>query len=117
MVLKALKEEEVTVDGRLFSIKKPVPELVQPDAGFERVHVGTWVSKYSHIPSTPRNDPDSYYPVLYLPVPKVLPGYQDDTRPEVALREGIRAAIRGGLTTDKIKEIFEHELVFGVMGT
>lgn len=91
---QALKEGKVTIDGKDFSIKPLDPaKLLAQDPSFKQSYPGNFSA----------------------PTPKSRPAYQDDTRPEVALREGIRAAIRGGITREKIKEIFEHELVFGVM--
>ena len=45
------------------------------------------------------------------------PTMVEPIRPEVALREGIRAAIRGGVSLNRIKEIFDLELVEHIMDT
>ena len=63
------------------------------------------------------------FPIETNPTVKIdsfLPSVNDPKkrsreRPEVLLREGIRAALRGGLSQEKIKEIFELELVSHIM--
>ena len=113
---KALKEEKVILDGKEYPVKKVDPVTIQlHDPGFKREYLGTF-SNPGPI-GLIHAEPATSGPELFLPKRKHRPLYQDDTRPEVALREGIRAAVRGGLSPAKIKEIFEHELVFGVMGS
>lgn len=112
LLRKVIEEGKVTIGGKEFPIKPVKPEtIVAHDPNFEREYFGTFSNPSPF--GNDRNEPS--YPELFVSKLKPRAPYQNDDRPEVALREGIRAALRGGLSAEKIKEIFEHELVFGVM--
>ena len=128
---KALQEGKVTIDGKDFPIKPVKPETIQlQDPHFESECLGTFSEQ--HAPSSVLQQggiggagwymeeipgPVRVGPEIFLSKPKRRAPWQNEDRPEVALREGIRTALRAGLSAEKIKEIFEHELIFGVMGT
>ena len=122
---KALETGVVTVGGKEFPLKvgpsKPDRDMDQ----FNSEMMGTFSDpRYDDLDPKRVRFPE--FPIESNPTVKIdsfLPsvGSPRDNRerakerPEVMLREGIRAALRGGLSHEKIKEIFELELVSHVM--
>ena len=121
---KALETGVVTVGGKEFPLKvgpsKPDRDMDQ----FNSEMMGTFSDpryddldpkrvRFPEFPieSNPTVKIDSFLPSVNGNYPKE----RAKERPEVMLREGIRAALRGGLSHEKIKEIFELELVSHVM--
>lgn len=118
-------EGKVVIGGKEFSIKAPKAEPKEiptlKSGVWPNEHEGTWVDPdYAHAyVQTGVMAPEFLVePNPTVKIDSFLPSTQNghaQERPEVLLREGIRAALRGGLTQEKIKEIFELELVSHVM--
>jgi hypothetical protein len=113
LLRKVAKEGKVKIGGQEFSIKpsgKPKIEEGPYNSEWHREYMGTFADDRVRPPDflvgpNPTVKIDSFYA---QPKPA-------QERPEVQLREGIRAALRAGLSQEKIKEIFELELVAHVM--
>ncbi len=109
---KAAREGKVKIGGHEFPIKPEPKKIPTTGPEWKNEHLGTWAAE-----DRVRN-PDFF--VEPNPTVKIDSFYASSSpknfeRPEVQLREGIRAALRGGLSQEKIKEIFELELVAHVM--
>src|SRR5512135_594257 len=116
LLKQVARDGKVVIGGKEFPIKTPDPTpRYDPDV-FKQVYEGTWANM------EPGQDRVRYPEFLIEPNPNARiddflssSSNKPAERPEVLLREGIRAALRGGLSQEKIKEIFELELVAHVM--
>jgi hypothetical protein len=118
LLKKVAKEGKVQIGGKEFPIRpsglKDLPTEVRLNDAFTSEYDGTFSDpNYVKAPDFPIEGCPSL--VVSDLKPRVTRTKMESYSPEVALREGIRAALRGGLTQEKIKEIFELELVQHVM--
>jgi len=128
LIRKVAREGKVRINGQEFSIrppKKPIHEAL--DFGSE--YQGTFSNEPNYANPDRVNAPA--FPIQTNPFIKITPldfhksllvsksardqGFDFGNRPEVALLEGIRAALRGGVSSERIKEIFNLELVTQIM--
>lgn len=122
LIRKVAAEGKVTINGQEFSTKPPkIP--IQNLSDFE--YEGTFSNDDSSRVKAPEFliHPNPFIRITPLDihqsllVPKRAREQELDfgDRPEVALREGIRAALRGGVSAERIREIFNLELVTQIM--
>ncbi len=117
LLKKMAAEKKVTIDGKEFSIELGARS---DDRGiYERNYLGTFSEPTTTLPSEYTIPDLTLKPRLHITdlTKPITKSRMESFSPEVALREGIRAALRGGLSHTKIKEIFDLELVNHVMDT
>jgi hypothetical protein len=117
-------EGKVKIGGHEFSIK-PEPKKTPIDRILVKLEPeiliagSEWKNGYARTFAADRvRNPDFF--IKPNPTVKIDSFYNSEKlnpveRPEVQLREGVRAALRAGLSQEKIKEIFDLELVQHIM--
>jgi hypothetical protein len=110
ILCEALATGKVRVNGEEYSIKAPE----KPPTFVDLTRTGDKYILPVQKDKIPELKMDQFYPVntsssggFYVNPTKIDP----PERPEVVLREGIRLALRSGIPFNRIKEIFDLELV------
>ena len=120
---KAVVTGKVQVNGEEFPIKYPEKPRIPKIDGYkseflinfksfsktEDTHIFTNV--YGNNNAAPPSRPGGFFfnPNVHMPT------MNEPIRPEVAFREGVRAAIKGGLSNEKMREILTLEVMEHIM--